>query len=61
MDVPTLHHYVILLYPWQSLMGTSRRGPQSRYQRLEEEMERSNQDYIEQQHKQQQVNTINLY
>lgn len=39
----------------KSLMGTSRRGPQSRYQRLEEEMERSNQDYIEQQHKQQQA------
>ena len=41
-------------------MGTSRRGPQSRYQRLEEEMERSNQGYIDQQQRQQQVNIANL-
>jgi len=39
-------------------MGTSRRGPQSKYQRLEQEMERSNQDFIEQQHNQQQVSIV---
>lgn len=59
MDFPyhSLHHcwFNVFLLTWQSLMGTSRRGPQSRYQRLEEEMERSNQGYIDQQQRQQQV------
>ena len=42
-------------------MGTSKRGPHSKYQKLEDEMERSNQDYIEQQHTQQQVIFYSLY
>ena len=40
----------------QSLLHTAReKKPRGRYARLEEEMERSNQDYIEQQRNQQQV------
>lgn len=52
MYVSTFHLLLIL----QSLLTSAReKKPRGRYARLEDEMERNNQDYIEQQKNQQQV------
>lgn len=50
--VTNFHHFLLL----QSLLSSAReKKPRGRYAKLEDEMERSNQDFIEQQRSQQQA------